>query len=256
MKNSTGLRKVQAAPLHEQIYAEISDALIIGRFIPGDILSTRELAGELGTSPMPVRDALWRLVSDGALETTPTRKFRVPLLNVRKFTQLCSVRSMLEGEAAALAAINATPKMLSDIASLNERMTKASQDERALQSLKHNRAFHFAIYESADNGVLLQSIRLLWLQCGPYFLAMFSALTSNASPQSDPRPQATNSHLEIIEALKRRNPKDARRGILNDIKVTENTYLKLAEAEEKKETKGALLPRFGGVRLNSADGNT
>ena len=251
MKESTGLRKVQAAPLHEQIYTEISDALIVGRFIPGDILSTRELAGELGTSPMPVRDALWRLVSDGALETTPTRKFRVPLLNVRKFTQLCSVRSMLEGEAAALAAVNATPKTLANIAALNERMTEATEGDKALETLKHNRAFHFGIYEAADNGVLLHAIRLLWLQCGPYFLAMLSPLPHNPTPGAPKNPHATNSHNEILDALDRRNPKDARKGIQNDIKVTENMYLKLAKAEERSETKGTLLPRFGGVRLNS-----
>lgn len=253
MKNSTGLRKVHAAPLHEQIYTEISDALIVGRFVPGDTLSTRELAGELGTSPMPVRDALWRLVSDGALETTPTRKFRVPLLNAQKFTQLCSVRSMLEGEAAALAAINATPKVLKDIVALNERMAKAKEDDRALEALKHNRSFHFSIYEAADNEVLLHAIRLLWLQCGPYFLAMFSALKNNPPPKASFNLHTTNSHTEIIDALELGNAKNARRGIINDIKVTENIYLKLAEAEEKSETKGTLLPRFGGVRLNSVD---
>ena len=58
--------------LQEQLYQRIREGLLAGRFQPGQALKIRDLAAEWGTSPMPVRAALQRLVAEGALVEQPT----------------------------------------------------------------------------------------------------------------------------------------------------------------------------------------
>ena len=63
--------------LQEQPYQRIREGLLEGRFQPGERLKIRDLAAAWGTSPMPVRAALQRLVAEGALEGEPQRSVRV-----------------------------------------------------------------------------------------------------------------------------------------------------------------------------------
>ncbi len=63
----------------------LSDLLFSGRMAPGDKLSLRQAADVLGVSIMPVREAVSRLVADKALEVTPNRAIRVPLMTAAQF---------------------------------------------------------------------------------------------------------------------------------------------------------------------------
>ncbi|RXL93469.1 GntR family transcriptional regulator, partial [Citrobacter sp. AAK_AS5] len=79
--------------------------LIAGKLTPGDRLSLRSAAEQLGVSMMPVREAVNRLVADGGLEVAPNRAVRVPILTVSQFRDLTRVRVAIEGHAAAEAAL-------------------------------------------------------------------------------------------------------------------------------------------------------
>ena len=90
--------------LGERAYAQLADLLISGRLAPGEKLSLRAAADVLGVSIMPVREAVSRLVADKALEVTPNRAVRVPLMSAAQFRDLTKVRIAIEGHAAAQAA--------------------------------------------------------------------------------------------------------------------------------------------------------
>src|SRR5882762_3745196 len=68
------------ATIKKQAYATLKEALLAGRFRPGEIVTVRSLSELLGTSAMPVREALLRLTSEGAFEDLPNRSVRVPRL--------------------------------------------------------------------------------------------------------------------------------------------------------------------------------
>jgi len=85
--------------LQEQLYQNLRQALLSGRFQPGERLKIRDLADEWGTSPMPVRAALQRLVAEGALEGEPQRSLRVPVMTRERYLQILQVRQSLEGLA-------------------------------------------------------------------------------------------------------------------------------------------------------------
>src|SRR3990167_6021733 len=90
--------------LQEQLYQNIRAGLLSGRFQPGERLKIRDLAAAWGTSPMPVRAALQRLVAEGALEGEQQRSLRVPAMTRERFQQITQVRLSLEGLAVELAA--------------------------------------------------------------------------------------------------------------------------------------------------------
>ena len=60
-----------------------------------------------------------RLISEGAIELLPNRTIAVPKLRRRDFIELTSVRAMLEGYAAELAAARATAQLVLQLASKN-----------------------------------------------------------------------------------------------------------------------------------------
>jgi DNA-binding GntR family transcriptional regulator len=88
----TDLEPLERRTLGETIYGQLSELLISGRLAPGERLSLRDSAAVLGVSVMPVREAVSRLVADGALEVTPNRAVRVPVMTAAGFRELADTR--------------------------------------------------------------------------------------------------------------------------------------------------------------------
>src|SRR5689334_18492683 len=90
--------------LRSQVYDWLREALTTGRFAPGQKLSFRFIAGTLGVSLTPVREAIRRLVAEGAFEMRPNRSVRVPLMTRDRILELRDIRLALEGLATEKAA--------------------------------------------------------------------------------------------------------------------------------------------------------
>src|SRR5439155_6547292 len=101
--------------LRNRVYASLRDALTAGRFTPGQKLSFRFIAGTLGVSLTPVREAIRRLVAEGAFEMLPNRSVRVPLMTLEKVLELCDIRRAVEGLAAEKAAAIATREQIAEL---------------------------------------------------------------------------------------------------------------------------------------------
>jgi len=89
--------------LREQIYADLRARLQRCEFSPEHRLIDVEIATTYGTSRMPVREALLKLVNEGYLVGT-TRGFAVPTLSLEDVREIFEVRKLLEPRAAANAA--------------------------------------------------------------------------------------------------------------------------------------------------------
>ena len=63
---------------------------------PGQRFTLRGLAAAIGTSAMPVREAVTRLAAEQALEVLPNRAIRVPLMTRERFLELRTIRLQLE----------------------------------------------------------------------------------------------------------------------------------------------------------------
>ena len=203
----TGISLLERDPLYEKVYRELGRMFMEGAFAPGSDLNVRTLADEFGTSDMPVRDAVRRLVSEGALVSRPNRSPMVRRLSREEFGEVRDVRMLVEGGATAAACALVTPDALNGIRQLQNELQHAALKDLALH-LNLNRRFHFAIYEACGNPLLLSIIEKLWLQIGPLFRSLSIPLIRRDLP---------DYHRLAVEALGNRDAPSASEAIRNDI---------------------------------------
>lgn len=152
--------------LNDQVYNDLRRLIMSGQLRPGQSLSIRTLANIINVSPMPVRGALQRLVTEGALDVQPNRTFALPVLSPEAFSEIADVRTVLEGMAAERAMPNLGRRDLEALHEINRRMFNADRADW-VGYLDLNRQFHFHIYAAAGMPRLLRFIESLWLQIGP-----------------------------------------------------------------------------------------
>lgn len=206
------LARLSRATLQDRVYEELRRAIRAGRFSSGEILTIRGLADMLGTSAMPVRDAVRRLAQRSTLDLLPSGSMRVPLLSAQRFEELTDVRATLEGRAAALAAERMTSADHARISAAADRNSRAVSSGDLPAVLAANEEFHFNIYRAARSQLLLSIIEQLWEQSGPYLAVVVRAQTPLTLPKF-----ALTHHDELLEALSTRDAEAARRAISSDI---------------------------------------
>lgn len=155
--------------LGSQVLAFLRAQLITGLLAPGDKLSLRPLAQQLGVSMQPVRDAVARLVAERALEVTPKRSVQVPLMSLPQFRELTAIRQAIEGFAVEQAAHRRGGDERAAIrqheATFRRESKRRAPDVDA--AIVANANLHFAVYRSADMPALVAIIEGLWLRIGP-----------------------------------------------------------------------------------------
>jgi DNA-binding GntR family transcriptional regulator len=196
-------RKIQ-----DLVYEELRRSLMQGVFQPGQRLSLRQLAAQLGTSIMPVRAATSKLVAEHALEHRPNRAIHVPEMTKAKFTEITYWRKEIEGKAARLACGAMDDATLRRLQKINEEIDRRQDAGDWKGVLASNYAFHFAIYEKAGSDILLSMIRNLWLLAGP------SVSCSLPSPKFV---WDAEDHCACIEALTSGDGAAAERALRKDI---------------------------------------
>jgi DNA-binding GntR family transcriptional regulator len=208
------VRQVDNSTLQDRVYQELRNALYQGRFLPGDQLTIRSLARALGTSPMPVREAMQRLVAEQALVQLPNRTIRVPALTPDILTELVRIRMEVEGYAAERAARRGSAALCRQLRAINEGFRQAIEAEDAAGMLEGNQRFHFAVYQAADAGELLKIIETLWLRSGPIV-----ASERNVPGSVAMFARGVQVHERIAAAIERRDAAAARFALALDIRA-------------------------------------
>ena len=204
------LMPIERETVQERVYATLRERLMRGGFEPGQKLKISELALAFGTSAMPVREALNRLAAERAVESLPNRSVRVPALSKETLRDLREARFAIEGLAVERAAARIGADALAALDQLIDAQAATDEAHSSARSAENNRAFHFTIYRESASNVLLPIIESLWLQFGPYLRI--------ASERFDGREgRGTNFHVEILDALARRDGRRAREALESDI---------------------------------------
>lgn len=222
--------------LQDRVSAELRHRLMVGKFVPGQVITLRTLARGLGTSAMPVREAINQLVAANALEMLPNRSVMVPRMTRDRFMELTRVRKALEGMAAEIACRNATPQLVKTLEKINRELMEAVRERKNLiNCLAKNQEFHFTLYAASKSEVLLPLIESLWLQAGPimYFSLSSPDVVWDAS-----------SHGDAMAALKTKNPAALKKIIVHDIASTAKYLLKCSVFENHAEPMAGLSLQF------------
>lgn len=230
----SGIAPVDTDTLATRVYRQLRDFLMAGQLRQGQKLTLRELASALGVSPMPVREAVRRLTTEGAIEVLPNRRIRVPVMTQARFRELLTIRLALEGMAAEHAARRIRGRDIDRIEMLNRQFALGMESRQpdVTTLFRLNKDLHFIVYEAARMPVLLSLIEGLWMQIGP---TLHLSLRLRAGARgSNPAP---DWHKRLIRALRRRDAPAARRAIEGDLVSAADQIL--AEGDLPAEPEGA-----------------
>ena len=143
-------------PLRERVYETLLELITTRALQPGQHLIESELAGHLGVSRQPVREALQRLNTEGWVDLRPAQGAFVHEPTEAEADQLLSVRTLLEAEAARLAAVNSGRAGIEALEALCAKGEQAVADDDVDLALATNAAFHAKVMELAGNLVLAE----------------------------------------------------------------------------------------------------
>jgi len=201
--------KLTRSTLNDEVYDALKDALIQGKIAPGAIMTIRSLADSFGTSMMPVREALRRLVAEHILVLLPNRSVTLPVFTREKFQEITRIRFALEG----LASEEGARRISRDEITYMQEMTALMERNEIWgtpTSLAYNREFHFTLYKASKMPRLVAMIEGLWLQIGPLLILPVTEIRSR-------QPAAWERHHAALEGLKSGRPAKVKQAIIGDI---------------------------------------
>lgn len=225
--------------LHDHAYAQIRNALMTGRFEPGQKITIRGLSAALAISPTPVREAVRRLAAEGAIEMQPNAWMKVPLLSVDSLRELRDIRTSLEGLATERAVFRISDE---EIATLHEvdasiRELRGTGDVKNMIIRIHR--FHHVVYAAARMPALKQMIESLWLRSGPYVNLLFTGYTKKERGQHRAR---------TLAAIDRRDAAAARASMEADVGHALDYLIDLVAAHETAPAAKPRRPRAASRR--------
>lgn len=217
------------APLRESVYEALTQMIIAGRLQPGQHLVEVELARLLGVSRQPVREALQRLHNEGWVDLRPGYGAMVHVPAEDEVDQLLNVRTVLESEAARLAAENASPEGVSKLREMCATGTRMAKEGDIDGAVRVNAEFHRYVAELSGNR----------------FIADFAAQVDRRvrwyyTPVAPARGQASwREHARVISAIAERDPDKAAKVMREHTERTRKVYHETVAAERAAEAEAA-----------------
>jgi DNA-binding GntR family transcriptional regulator len=196
--------------LGERAYQNLRDSISRGAFSPGEKLTVRGIATSLGISTTPARDALNRLIGDGALVNSGPKTVIVPILTIDSLKEITAIRLVLEGLAAETAAMNFSNEEIDSLEAIQTSLGRALDESRYSDALRHNKEFRFSVYARAKMPRLESMIESQWVLVGPSF--------NNLYPEFAISRQGVANHMAAITGLREQDPSAVRAAIENDIR--------------------------------------
>ncbi|WP_404287131.1 GntR family transcriptional regulator [Glutamicibacter arilaitensis] len=207
------MAKIDSETIHERL----KEDLLRGAFAPGDPLREVALAERFGVSRTPVREALTRLLHEGLLERRARGLF-VREIDPEQIMQVYDLRIMLEGQAAAEAALSRTEPDLVRLEALVQR-DRALVDPDDSTRLLTNIEFHRALWRAAHNPVLedlLERLATHQLHAPTSTLSVGSRWT-----------ESLDEHQRIVELISERRTDQAQEQIRAHMSTAKSMRLKM-----------------------------
>lgn len=202
-RRSSRITSSAELPISQRAYLAVKEAILNGDLPPGSRLVELALADDLGMSRTPVREALNRLLAEELAVVDPMRGMIVKPFDAREVEDFYTLREVLDGLAAKLAAQRISQDQLIRLGALVERMELATEkgDEKAL--VHANVLFHETIFDASANQRLLSLSRTL-----SDFVRRLSSVAFS-DPERDR--EVAREHRAILDALESRDPEQAER---------------------------------------------
>jgi DNA-binding GntR family transcriptional regulator len=189
---------VAELPSGERVYRAIKEAILGGELPANSRLVELALAHQFGVSRTPVREALKRLIAEHLAILDPVRGMMVRGIDAQEIDDAYSLREVLDGLAARLAAQRISPEDLARLRALMELMSEAVEGGREDALVELNLRFHELLVDASGNERLRQLSRSL--------SDLVRLYSSTAFRSQDRDREVLSEHEAIVGALEQRDP--------------------------------------------------
>lgn len=179
-------------PVHQVVYEQLRQMILFGDLAPGQPVTIQGLIADLEAGMTPVREALRRMIAEGALTHQGNRRVSVPVLTAACIEELGFMRKMLEPELARRAALRITPDALTTITAADASLNTAIAKGDIGSYLRYNHRFHALIYAQAASPIMTETVDRLWLRFGPSLRVVCGRFGTSNLP---------DKHRDLIAAL-------------------------------------------------------
>jgi DNA-binding GntR family transcriptional regulator len=195
-------------PAHEQVYQTLRSQILFGELVPGQPVTIQGLTDSLGVGMTPVREAIRRLISDGALVFQGNRRVSVPLLSTADIEEMIFARISIESELSRRATANLQVVDIDHLERIDRHLDRTIADGDVGGYLRLNQAFHETLYSHANAPILSDLAERLWLRFGPSLRVVCGRFGTQSLP---------DRHKDIIAALRKGDADQVAKATAQDI---------------------------------------
>ncbi|WP_299081961.1 GntR family transcriptional regulator [uncultured Ruegeria sp.] len=195
-------------PAHEKVYQTLRSQILFGELVPGQPVTIQGLTDSLGVGMTPVREAIRRLISDGALVFQGNRRVSVPLLSTADIEQMIFARISIESELSRRATANLQVEDIDHLERIDRHLDQTIADGDVSGYLRLNQAFHETLYSHANAPILSDLAERLWLRFGPSLRVVCGRFGTQSLP---------DRHKDIIAALRKGDADQVAKATAQDI---------------------------------------
>jgi DNA-binding GntR family transcriptional regulator len=220
--------RVAIKSVQQQAVERLRAAILAGVFKPGDRLVEADLCARLGVSRPSVREALRSLEAEGLVTIIPNRGPQIPVLTWERAAEIYRVRALLEGEAAALCAVNATPAQVKALRTALGLFGKAVTAGDGARRLSTTAEFYRLMQEAAGNMLIDDLLRRL--------TARINFLRAQSMSRRDRAQSSLREMRAILQAIAKGDAAAARRAAEHHVENASRAAraaLAPAQAEER-----------------------
>ena len=192
--------------LHQDVYFTLKEAILQGRLQPGTHLREADIATQMGISRAPIREAFRQLEREGLATNSPYKGTFVATFTANDIRELCALRSLLEGYAAAQAVQRITPDDVERLtAIMDEMLAVARRDVELWVFVEKDLAFHEEICRLSGNRRLFTIWSTLASQTRLYLMMVNQAYLD--------REAVARLHIPALEAIRAHDGERAKRAL-------------------------------------------
>ena len=192
----------------DRVYNGLRMRIMYGEIKPGQSLTLRGIGKSYGVSMTPSREAVRRLVAEGALAMTASGRVLTPELSNERIEELAAMRALIEVELSSRALPRAHLALIDRLQAINARIAQAIDEHDAVSYIKTNLEFHRTLYLRAQAPAMLATAETVWLQLGPTMRALYGKLQRKEPP---------HFHRIILSALSAGDEPGLRVAVRSDV---------------------------------------
>lgn len=209
------VRALEPTSVVDRVAKEIRRSILFGDLQPGQQFSLREIAGQLGVSFIPVREALRQLEGQGLIVTRPGRSASVAPLEHEDLRGIYRLRRQIEPEIASRSC-----RLLheTDFQRLKAFVSMFGDEDLGIDEIYDaHHTFHLELLRPAATEWDLRTLEGLWHAGERYVRLAFSALDN----QPDEHRRRKRVHAALLEVFRRGDPDQVADAVLEHLNDNE-----------------------------------